>query len=252
MIDFDNSYFIVNYNENLSFKQKINSYLIDHSLGEEYYLLESIRAERINKGPLEKVGRYLITDIIKKKNKITYFRIRKSNLPYGVEIEKEYTFKDDVKNIFNSIKSEKMREISFSDIKSNINNKIYCKVDYKLNLKKYSLFFEANYVNFNGTDNKENNFVQIPKEDTIIMFEDKIRIASLVTHENINNRNIQFLIDTKKNFIDINSGPFYKKIIKKIFLMFLKNTEINERDKLIKPDVISINYFVKEVDNKFR
>jgi hypothetical protein len=249
LLDFENSYFIINYEENFSFKQKINSYLLDYSSGEEYYLLESIRAERINKNPLEQVGRYSITDIIKKKNKLTYLRIRNSNLLYGVEKLKEYTFKDDIKNIFESIKLEKMKEISFSDIKNEINNKIYCKVDYKLKLKKYCLFFEANYVNFKGVDNKENNFVQITKGDTIILLGDKIRLASLATYESINDQNIQFLIDTKKNIFDTNSGPFYKKIIKKIFLMLLKNTDINERDKLIKPDDISIKYFVKEGDN---
>ena len=243
--DLINSYFVIRNKTKFSFKQKINSVLIDYNLNKKFYLLETIRCERININPLENVGKYSVTDIItNNKNNFDYYRIRTANLPYGVESQKEYTFNLDNKNILSSIKKKRFNEIFLAYINKEIDKKIFCEIKFELEEKKYSLFFESDYINFNSTDNKYDNFIQIAKGNTFIFFNDKIQLSNLSTYEDGKNLNTQFLINEKNDVISTSYGPFYKKILKKIIFQFIKKIKIKDKTKLIKTNEVKLRYFV--------
>lgn len=203
-------------------------------------LLQTINAEIIGINPLLNTGAYTVSDIlIEENNKTKYLRIRQSNLPYGVEKDKKYSFKKNF-SYRKTVLKYKTKKVNFNEIKNNLEKDIYFKLKYEIDEKKYDLVQKVNYLNISS----QNKYIQIAIKETVIFLNNKFMIARAAIYlDDKKNISANFLVSKLNPPLRIANKFGIGRILNKLFYFLFPTLNFCEKNDFINVKVNELTFF---------
>jgi len=248
-IDLENSYIYIIGNKN-SWRVSIKSILLDVKQKTYFYLTKECRTEKIGIKPFNhktKAETCFLFD--SKKNR---YCLR--DIPVSTFNEPSHRYYNIYKNCNDEIfiKNCDYKIINFADVSKSLKQRttknLYNKISYTYQNKKFIIFNKVEYLNFNGKNNKGEEYLQPIYGYVPFLKGNKLFISYVVKYLGKDQKsNLEFILKTqmKPHKFILYSSNWIKNIIQKIFFFTSPLIRISSFNKKISITKSKLKFYEK-------